>query len=86
MSEREVFGERARSTHVPIGRLPSMPSPSTSQPRTTTTRARSIEVPFGTATAVFLNSRAGMSRQGAWGVVHKYGLIAGIGAEVDART
>jgi integrase/recombinase XerD len=33
--------------------------------------------------AVFLNSRGGrLSRQGAWGVVHKYGVIAGIGAKL----
>ena len=33
--------------------------------------------------AVFLNPRGGrLSRQGAWGVVRKYGVIAGIGAKL----
>ena len=33
--------------------------------------------------AVFLNPRGGrLSRQGAWGVVRKYGIIAGIGAKL----
>jgi integrase/recombinase XerD len=33
--------------------------------------------------AVFLNPRGGrLSRQGAWGVVRKYGIVAGIGAKL----
>jgi len=78
-----VFGKGSKERIVPIGRmavaaLADYFGPA-GRPQLEPERWKSRR----DSTAVFLNTRGGrLSRQGAWGVVHKYGLVAGIGAKL----
>jgi integrase/recombinase XerD len=78
-SVMRVFGKGAKERIVPLGRLAvraldawlSAPGRGALEPERWRRRDDSD--------AVFLNARGGrLSRQGAWGVVHKYGEIVGL--------
>ena len=75
-----AFGKGSKERLVPIGRyareaMEAWLSPSGRAAMVPTRWARR-----GDADAVFLNSRGGrLSRQGAWGIVHRYGVAVGLG-------
>jgi integrase/recombinase XerD len=78
-STMRVFGKGAKERVVPVGRLAAKALDQWLSPRG---RGELEPVRWrrrGDAEAVFLNVRGGrLSRQGAWGVVHKYGDRVGL--------
>jgi integrase/recombinase XerD len=80
-STMRVFGKGSKERIVPIGRFAAraldqwLSTPGRGALEPDRWRRR------GDAEAVFLNVRGGrLTRQGAWGVVHKYGDMVGLGA------
>jgi integrase/recombinase XerD len=82
-SQLRAFGKGSKERIVPVGRLAVR-----ALSEWLCTEGRGALEPHrwrrrGDAEAVFLNRRGGrLSRQGAWGVVRKYGDRAGLGAEL----
>ncbi len=74
-----LFGKGAKERVVPLGRFARLALAAWLAPD-----ARGVIAPEqfarrGDAEAVFLNTRGGrLSRQGAWGIVNKYGIRAGL--------
>ena len=74
-----LFGKGAKERVVPLGRFARLALAAWLSPD-----ARGVIAPEqfarrGDAEAVFLNTRGGrLSRQGAWGIVNKYGVRAGL--------
>lgn len=74
-----LFGKGAKERVVPLGRFARLALAAWLDPD-----ARGVVAPEqfarrGDAEAVFLNTRGGrLSRQGAWGIVNKYGIRAGL--------
>jgi integrase/recombinase XerD len=78
-----VFGKGAKERVVPVGRLAARAL----DEWLCTAGRGALEPPRwrrrGDAEAIFLNARGGrLTRQGAWGVVRKYGDRAGLGDEL----
>jgi integrase/recombinase XerD len=75
-----VFGKGSRERLVPVGRVAGDALAEWLGPRGRSVMAPARWARRGDAEAVFLNSRGGrLSRQGAWGIVRKYGDRVGLG-------
>jgi integrase/recombinase XerD len=78
-----AFGKGAKERIVPIGRMASAALASWLDPGGRGAVAPERWARRGDAEAVFLNARGGrLSRQGAWGVVRRYGDEVGLGARL----
>lgn len=74
-----LFGKGSKERVVPLGRFARMALAAWLAPDGRGAVAPEQFARRGDADAVFLNSRGGrLSRQGAWGIVRKYGTIAGL--------
>jgi integrase/recombinase XerD len=75
-----AFGKGSKERLVPIGRLARRALEAWFDPWGRPSLAPERWARRGDAEAVFLNARGGrLSRQGAWGIVRKYGDLVGLG-------
>jgi integrase/recombinase XerD len=75
-----AFGKGAKERVVPVGRLASDALAAWLSPRGRSQLEPERWARRGDAEAVFLNTRGGrLSRQGAWGIVRRYGEAVGMG-------
>jgi integrase/recombinase XerD len=75
-----AFGKGSKERLVPIGRLARRALEAWFDPGGRPSLAPERWARRGDAEAVFLNARGGrLSRQGAWGIVRKYGDLVGLG-------
>ncbi|HET7719565.1 MAG TPA: site-specific tyrosine recombinase [Acidimicrobiales bacterium] len=75
-----AFGKGAKERVVPVGRLATDALAAWLSPRGRDRMVPDRWARRGDAEAVFLNTRGGrLSRQGAWGIVRRYGEATGLG-------
>jgi integrase/recombinase XerD len=78
-----AFGKGSKERVVPVGRLAREALTSWLSPSGRAALAPERWARRGDAEAVFLNARGGrLSRQGAWGIVRRYGDRVGLGARL----
>lgn len=84
LARMRVFGKGSKERVVPIGRLAGLALEGWLCDAGRGALAPERWKRRGDADAVFLNARGGrLTRQGAWGVVRKYGEVCGLGSELS---